>query len=129
MRWRIFSGNRPLAAATEVTVSVTAISSNTGSANTAGASPINRPCVAAAKIRRRAGLAAAPGSALQSAAGADQIIENHDRAIAHLANQQLAADYPAAAPLFDKGGGRLFMQFGRERTPELLGAFGAANVG
>ncbi len=50
-RWRTFLGNRPSAAATEVTVSATAISSNTGSANTEAASPINRPCVAAAKIR------------------------------------------------------------------------------
>src|SRR5271165_3885919 len=39
------------------------------------------------KNSRRAGLAATAGSAQQSAAGADQIIKNHDCAIAHLTNQ------------------------------------------
>ena len=44
-------GSRPAAAATERTVSATAIASNTGSAKTTGARPMNSPWVAAAKIR------------------------------------------------------------------------------
>jgi hypothetical protein len=86
-------------------------------------------------VRRRGenprcpGLAAAPRGALQGGTGADQIIEDDRRAIAHIADEEFAGDDTAAAPLFDEGGRGLLMQFGREGAAELLGPLGAADVG
>jgi len=74
-------------------------------------------------------LAAAPCGALQGRAGADQIIEYDYCAIAHIADQELAGDGLAAAPLLDESGRRLVMQLGREGAAKLLGPLGAADVG
>ena len=116
----MLSGSRPAAAAIDRTVSVTAIPSNSGSARTAGACPMKRPWVAAAKIL------VAPA---QRRASADQIIEDDHRAIAHLADEELTGDDFAAAPFFDERRRRLVMQFRREGSAKLLGALGAADVG
>ena len=77
---------------------------------------------------RRSSRAAAPRGALQGGAGADQIIEQDRRPIAHLADDQVASDDPAAAPFFDKGSRRLVVQLRGDGAAELLGALGAANV-
>ena len=77
---------------------------------------------------RRAGLAAASCSTLQGGAGADQIVEKDHRPIAHIADEQVAGDDPAAAPFFDKGSRRLVVQLRGEGAAELLSALGAADV-
>jgi len=125
----MLSGSRPAAAAIERTVSVTAIPSNSGSASTAGACPMKTPWVAACKDPRCPGLAAASRRALQRGPSADQIIEDDHRAVAYLADEELAGDDPAAAPFFDERRRRLVMQFRREGSAELLGALGAPDVG
>jgi hypothetical protein len=123
----MLSGSGPAAAAIERTVSVTAIPSNSGSASTAGACPMKRPWVAAAKILAPASRQRRP--ALQRRASADQIIEDDHRSIAHLADEELAGDDPTAAPFFDERCRRLVMQFCGEGSAKLLGALGAADVG
>src|SRR6516164_1158233 len=80
------------------------------------------------KDPRRPGLTAAACCALQRGSSTDQIIKYDYRAIAHLTDQQVAGDNPAAAPLFDERCHRLVMDFCREGSAELLGALGAADV-
>ena len=79
------------------------------------------------KDPRCPGLAAASRRALQRGPSADQIIEDDHRAVAYLADEELAGDDPAAAPLLAERR-RLFTQVRREGSAELLDPLGAADV-
>jgi hypothetical protein len=102
-------------------VSATVISSNTGVAEHRRRFAHKQTVGGRCKNSHCSRLATAASDALQGSPSADQVVEDNDGSIAHVANQHFAADYAGAATLLAKAAVGASCN-SRARAPELFGA-------